>query len=150
MDYARYIRSELWRKRRRRALRRAGSRCQYEIGHDTPGAVLVRCPEKRHLSVHHLTYVRLGNELDSDLEALCYVHHQTEHLMYRLCAACKLPFLGTYANAERRLREELTNRGIRDPGCRKWFKLPNKEGLWTALSLDRPCWHCGAFRTAKG
>ena len=45
-----------------RIIRRAGGRCE-------------RCKRFGHLEIHHLTYERLGHELDSDLEALCDICH---------------------------------------------------------------------------
>jgi len=61
-QYLLYIRSDAWRERRRRALQRAGFRCQL-------------CGETRRLQVHHVTYVNLGNEKDEDLTALCWYCH---------------------------------------------------------------------------
>lgn len=48
-DYAKYLRSEHWKKKRLSALRRHGKVCS-------------RCKSKTGLHVHHKTYVRLGNE----------------------------------------------------------------------------------------
>ena len=65
--YLAYLNSPGWRFRRNAALRRVGFRCE-------------RCGSKRDLQVHHKTYDRLGNELDSDLEALCLLCHEGETL----------------------------------------------------------------------
>lgn len=65
--YLAYLLSGGWRARRNRALKDAGYRCS-------------RCPSKRDLEVHHLTYERLGGERDSDLAVLCAGCHRAEHL----------------------------------------------------------------------
>lgn len=64
--YLAYLNSSSWRARRNRALQEAKFRCQ-------------RCDAKRDLEVHHLTYERLGAELDSDLEVVCFTCHKGEH-----------------------------------------------------------------------
>ncbi|MBN1813980.1 MAG: HNH endonuclease [Anaerolineae bacterium] len=60
--YNEYIKSDVWRQVAGAAIERAGRRCQ-------------RCGATHDLSVHHLTYERLGHELPSDLEVLCSVCH---------------------------------------------------------------------------
>lgn len=67
-QYRRYLRSEAWREKRKRALMRANHQCQY------PG-----CKIKKKLQVHHLTYERLGNEADEDLIVYCDDHHREVH-----------------------------------------------------------------------
>lgn len=52
---------------RNRALKSASWQCQ-------------RCPSKRNLHVHHLSYERLGAEFDRDVEVLCENCHRDEHL----------------------------------------------------------------------
>jgi 5-methylcytosine-specific restriction endonuclease McrA len=66
MTYFAYLRSWCWFWRRKRALHRAGYRCE-------------RCRGGEHLDVHHRTYERLGRELDEDLEVLCRDCHAHEH-----------------------------------------------------------------------
>lgn len=63
--YLAYFNSPDWRRKRNAALQRAGYRCN-------------RCGSKRDLQAHHLTYDRLGAELDSDLEVLCLICHEGE------------------------------------------------------------------------
>ena len=63
-EYRDYMRSEAWRERRARALKRAGFRCQI-CGEDTGK-----------LEVHHNRYDNLGNERDEDLVALCGQCHR--------------------------------------------------------------------------
>lgn len=67
-DYrAEYLRSPHWRARRRIALEKAEWTCQHCGVHS------------RFLDVHHLTYDRIGQELDSDLEVICRACHKEEH-----------------------------------------------------------------------
>jgi hypothetical protein len=67
LRYADYLRTDHWRKTRERALLRAGHQCK-------------RCETtNRRLDVHHLSYDRLGQELESDLTVLCSVCHAIEH-----------------------------------------------------------------------
>ena len=37
------------------------------------------CDERSSLQVHHLTYARLGREIDEDLVVLCRMCHANEH-----------------------------------------------------------------------
>lgn len=66
-SYPAYLNSSHWRTVRNRALQRAGWRCK-------------RCGAKRDLNVHHVSYERLGAELDSDLEVLCFACHNGHHV----------------------------------------------------------------------
>lgn len=61
--YRQYLNSEQWRVRRARALHLAGSTC-------------ADCDRSSDLTVHHLTYDRLGSELDEDLVVLCPPCHE--------------------------------------------------------------------------
>jgi 5-methylcytosine-specific restriction endonuclease McrA len=61
-----YLRSEWWRKRRRRALERAKWCCE-------------ECGNGVGLDVHHLIYDRLYAEEDSDLQVLCRGCHVKAH-----------------------------------------------------------------------
>ena len=63
-DYLRYLISDQWQERRRRALERDGYRCQ-SCGY-------------RAYDVHHLTYARFGEEADEDLISLCRSCHDGE------------------------------------------------------------------------
>ncbi len=64
--YAQYLTTSVWHYRRNEALKRASYTCQ-------------RCGVKRQLQVHHLSYERLGNERDEDLEVLCKGCHLGHH-----------------------------------------------------------------------
>ncbi len=71
-EYTRYINSDRWRKRRKRALKLAGGRCQHR-------GPFGRCKARHHLQCHHLTYARFGHEADADLKMLCVKHHSKIH-----------------------------------------------------------------------
>jgi hypothetical protein len=74
VNYREYIHSVEWMHRRRKYLRThpVCSRCAMtmEQHHEKFGLAL---------SVHHLNYRRLGDELDSDLETICRQCHRDEH-----------------------------------------------------------------------
>lgn len=65
-DYGAYLRSPEWRVRARKALVRAGHRCQI-------------CNTRGQLDVHHRTYKRLGREWPEDLTVLCRTCHDLFH-----------------------------------------------------------------------
>jgi 5-methylcytosine-specific restriction endonuclease McrA len=64
--YILYLRSPLWRLRRRLWILRAGGRCQ-------------QCHRPGRLTIHHRTYHRLAHERRSDTEVLCWNCHQRRH-----------------------------------------------------------------------
>lgn len=66
VDYRRYIRSPEWKARRKDLLRARGATCEI-------------CGGGGRLHIHHLTYVRLFDELDSDLSILCDECHMAVH-----------------------------------------------------------------------
>lgn len=71
--YTEYLDSQDWKIRRHRLLKEAGRQCE-RCGHDgLPG---MRHLDYRSLEVHHLTYERLGDERDEDLEVLCRECHR--------------------------------------------------------------------------
>src|SRR5579871_2988621 len=61
-----YLRSPEWRATRKQALASAGGKCQ-------------DCGATHDLHVHHLTYVRHGQELPRDLRVLCARCHRRRH-----------------------------------------------------------------------
>jgi 5-methylcytosine-specific restriction endonuclease McrA len=67
LQYVSYITSDAWRTRRKRALQRAGYRCQL------CGEAFA--PRSGRLQVHHNSYENLGNERDEDLTVLCVYCH---------------------------------------------------------------------------
>ena len=64
--YTVYLRSPLWRLRRRIWILRAGGRCQ-------------SCRSRRRLTIHHRTYRRLGHERRADVTVLCWDCHRRQH-----------------------------------------------------------------------
>lgn len=65
--YYQFIHSRAWLWIRKRALHRAGYKCE-------------RCRSHEHLHVHHKTYARFGgNELPEDLMVLCVDCHTVQH-----------------------------------------------------------------------
>jgi 5-methylcytosine-specific restriction endonuclease McrA len=64
--YSWYLGSAFWRERRGHILHRANYTCE-------------RCGKLPATEVHHLTYVRVFNELPSDLVALCKQCHAEIH-----------------------------------------------------------------------
>ncbi len=64
--YQAYLNSPGWRSTRNAALKRANYTCH-------------RCGSRRDLNVHHTTYERLGAEMSSDLEVLCFGCHNEHH-----------------------------------------------------------------------
>lgn len=67
MTYETYLLTAHWRSMRNRALRFAGFKCS-------------KCQSGRNLQVHHLSYARLGEEFDTDLEVLCRGCHLGLHV----------------------------------------------------------------------
>ena len=61
-----YFNSSQWKLARSRILQRDNFNCK-------------RCGTDNHLEVHHLTYIRFGRELSSDLVTLCRNCHQAVH-----------------------------------------------------------------------
>lgn len=65
-SYAGYLRSRVWRDKRREALARDQWRC-------------VRCEGRIRLQVHHVRYEKLGQERLDSLETLCERCHKGHH-----------------------------------------------------------------------
>lgn len=61
-----YLNSTHWKIKRHQAIQRAGGECE-------------NCGASYDLVVHHLTYERLGQEEDDDLEVLCRECHRMVH-----------------------------------------------------------------------
>lgn len=64
--YRAYLSTRHWAWLRKQVFERDGYRC-------------TRCPSVEFLEAHHLTYVRLGRELLSDLTTLCSECHRQIH-----------------------------------------------------------------------
>ena len=67
MPYPEYLRTPEWKETRVAALVRAGHSCALDVSHT------------ERLEVHHRTYDRLGEELESDLIVLCHECHRRHH-----------------------------------------------------------------------
>ena len=65
-EYARYLESPRWARKRKVALTQALGRCQV-------------CNSRHELNVHHRTYERVGNERSDDLTVLCRLCHELFH-----------------------------------------------------------------------
>jgi hypothetical protein len=93
VDYARYMRSAAWGRRRRACLAAAGWRCQVR-----------GCPARAR-TAHHPDYARLGRERAGDLVALCWPHHRAIH---------------TRARALWRRRQRVSLRQVTDEVLGRW------------------------------
>jgi 5-methylcytosine-specific restriction endonuclease McrA len=71
MPYQEYLQTDQWQERRNDALKRAGFSCQV-------------CCSRAQLHVHHRTYARRGEELDTDLTVLCAECHKIFHTFGKL------------------------------------------------------------------
>lgn len=65
-SYAAYLRSNLWKNRRKDFYSKYKGEC-------------LICGCDHDLNLHHITYERLGNEIDEDLVPLCEHHHNLIH-----------------------------------------------------------------------
>lgn len=65
-SYHWYLGTAFWRERRERALEQAKYTCE-------------RCKKRRASEVHHVTYLRVFNEMPTDLVALCRQCHMEIH-----------------------------------------------------------------------
>lgn len=72
MPYDSYLATSHWKVKRERAVTRDGYRCRV-------------CNSPDRLNVHHRTYERIGEEVDSDLITLCQPCHQLFHDNGKLC-----------------------------------------------------------------
>jgi hypothetical protein len=64
--YIEYINSNEWKSKRQKLFEKRGRFCE-------------KCASMKRLQLHHLTYKRLGNELETDLMILCNSCHKKEH-----------------------------------------------------------------------
>lgn len=64
--YVLYLRSPIWRLRRRLWILQAGGRCE-------------QCRSRRRLTIHHRSYQRLGHERRADVTVLCWDCHRRQH-----------------------------------------------------------------------
>jgi len=66
IEYQEYLKSDEWREKRAKVMRRAGGVCE-------------GCMSRPAMQVHHKTYVNIGRELLFELVALCSVCHAQAH-----------------------------------------------------------------------
>mgnify|MGYP000739796043 CR=1 FL=1 len=66
IEYEKYLESNHWKEIRKKALKRAGYKCQL-------------CASNKELNVHHNTYKNLGHEDLNDLVVLCRNCHKKFH-----------------------------------------------------------------------
>lgn len=66
VQYREYMVSQRWKRKRRKAIKFYGSKCQ-------------QCGASGKLYVHHKNYKHLGNEQMEDLEVLCLFCHEDRH-----------------------------------------------------------------------
>ena len=65
--YQQYLLSDWWKTRKKKKIVSVGCKCELCSVSDIP------------LHVHHLTYARVGAELDEDLQVLCEPCHKAQH-----------------------------------------------------------------------
>jgi hypothetical protein len=65
-DYSRYLESEEWKERSAGIIARAHGLCE-------------KCGKRKAIHVHHLSYDRVGEERETDLQALCFQCHDEIH-----------------------------------------------------------------------
>lgn len=66
-DYSQHLHSQYWRTIREIALAKSKYKCS-------------RCRTKDYLNAHHLTYENVGNERIEDIQILCRMCHEKEHV----------------------------------------------------------------------
>ena len=68
--YRTYLKSRAWLKIKKAVLERDDNKC-------------TKCGERKHLHVHHKTYIRIYQEALSDLATLCRCCHEKEHGIFK-------------------------------------------------------------------
>lgn len=68
MNYAQYIQSGAWREKSKATIAERGGVCEL-------------CGRADMLGVHHISYERMGEETEADLEVLCVCCHAISHLV---------------------------------------------------------------------
>ncbi len=107
-QYRKYLKSGKWKAIRKRLFKVRGRKCE-------------KCGSKSKIHVHHLTYERVGgNELGSDLQVLCELHHNIEHGM-----------------KDKSIKKALKKMRKRERRKNRKYKIRiKKESV-----MDKPCWH---------
>jgi len=113
-EYTDYINSEAWRQKAEMVKAERGNHCE----------LCWRSGEKWVLDVHHLTYERMGNEDDKDLQVLCRLCHARVH--------GKLPKL-----AQQMVYQILVENGITYTNDDPWWNYSKgKAILWNYCNDD--------------
>jgi len=71
--YTAYLKSPQWAAKRAQVIFRDLGQCQADVGEKR------KCGSRKDIEVHHLTYVRFGNEAMTDLVTLCHDCHEKAH-----------------------------------------------------------------------
>jgi hypothetical protein len=104
MPYEQYLNSPEWKERRKRTLFLAAGKCQ-------------RCRRTLHPSnyhCHHVSYQRLGQEADADLQAICAGCHRKEHAHLAIMEEIRSHGRNVIlTRTERERREKIEARGRR-------------------------------------
>lgn len=69
--YLIYLKSAHWQRVKKRYYKRHVYQC-----------CVSGCPKRKYLQLHHLSYLRIGKERDTDLVYLCPLHHKCLHKGY--------------------------------------------------------------------
>ena len=89
--YREYIKSKAWERRRHKYFKKHKKECAV-------------CGSQRGIGLHHVNYERVGNELDTDLVPLCWVHHKEYHEQHQTKRNMNDETF-TFINEEREIRE---------------------------------------------
>lgn len=121
-EYRKYLRSDHWVETRRKRKRIDGYKCYL-------------CGKKKHLNVHHLRYVNIGNEdVENDLVTLCRDCHKMLHRIKDGSQKEYQAFLGdrdrnSLYSLESRLKEKIIEAvWLRDSNFGGDLKVFNKSG----------------------
>lgn len=101
--YRDYLQSDHWKIFRISVLVQRGYKCEL-------------CGSTREINLHHLTYVRLGHELPTDVQVLCYPCHSKVHMREKYYAISSRP---NAAEPEACGRSNQTPRGLTGHGATK-------------------------------
>ena len=83
--YQKYLQSEKWKKKRKEIYELRKGKCE-----------ICKCKLYRSYHVHHKTYKRLGNEINSDLVLLCEKCHVEIHRQVNIKKSSKIKALNSY------------------------------------------------------
>lgn len=109
-EYHAYLKSPAWKARRKELIAVRGGKCEV-------------CASRGKLHLHHLTYVRLYDELDTDLAVLCDECHMAVHGKWKLVR-------------KRAAERAVKSRGILIAEWRE--RLPNRRYVPYTPPVERP------------